>query len=212
MKKVQPQLIVLFLIGACFFYTNSIKSRSQQSGANVNLKNIPLEIETWGGVEFSFDENVLKTLKADQVMNRRYINEDGKEIWLYIGYWDNQKYGAQPHSPIQCLPGSGWNIETNEISELQDASGKFPVNLAAISNGDIHQLMLYWYQTQSGHLAEEVSIKYDLAKNALSGKATNAAIIRITASVGGGNKQEYLALLQEFWLSISPHINQFLAM
>jgi hypothetical protein len=43
------------------------------------------------------------------------------------------------------------------------------------------QEILYWFQTRSGSMGGEYALKWDLVKNALQGRPTNAAFLRFNA-------------------------------
>jgi len=155
-------------------------------------------------------------LKADKTFFRRYVNSSGEEVWLFIGYWANQKYGAQPHSPLHCLPGSGWNIVASHLVPLMAANNsngavqQEKVNFATIVNGKLTESMLYWYQTRNGMLAKETSVKFDLARNSLFRKPTDAAFVRITSPHPEGGSEMSLKLLQDFWSEIAPNLHDAL--
>ncbi len=117
--------LVLGLMAAATAYSYTIRHHKVISATGADFSRIPATVGDWFGTDFTFGPDVLDILKADKTFFRRYVNSSGEEVWLFIGYWQNQKYGAQPHSPLHCLPGSGWNIVVNE-----------QVSLAAGTNGN----------------------------------------------------------------------------
>ena len=70
--------------------------------------------------------------------------------------------------------------------------------------------MLYWYQTRSGWLAKETSLKFELARNSLMRKPTDAAFVRIISPGSEGGSETSLQLLKEFWSEIAPNLNDAL--
>ena len=207
---------VLSLMAATMAYTYTIRHHKVISATGADFSRIPATVGDWSGTDFTFGADVLDVLKADKTFFRRYVNSSGEEVWLFIGYWQNQKYGAQPHSPLHCLPGSGWNIVANELVPLTAASnsnGAVPaemVNFATIVNGKLTESMLYWYQTRSGVLAKETSVKFDLAKNSLMRNPTDAACVRITSPAFEGAGETSLQLLRDFWSEIAPNLHDAL--
>ena len=199
-KKKEYWLVLCFISFAAF-YSHIIRNQRTQTPRIVNFTKIPNEIGDWVGEEFFFDQNVLDELKADKSTLRRYVNSSGDEIWLFIGYWSNQKYGAQPHSPLHCLPGSGWNIVSKELISLDiqtngNASNHHnEVNFATIKNGKKEEAMLFWYQTRSGNLSREFAVKLDLAKNSLLRNPTDAAFIRLTTPILEHNQKATIQML-----------------
>ncbi len=205
--------VTFVLILGTAIYSYFLRYQRIESPRSVSLAALPDQVGDWAGQDFFFDDNVLNELKADQTFFRRYANSSGEEVWLFVGYWASQKYGAQPHSPLHCLPGSGWNVLSNEVRSVSTAAnGHRPansnrVNFATISNGKQTESMLYWYQTRSGYLARELDVKLDLARNALIRKPTDAAFVRLTAP--GSSSATFptsFAGLQDFGSAISPHL------
>ena len=214
--KKKEYWLVLCLIGLTTIYGYLIRNQTIAATEEIDLAAIPVEVGDWVGEQFLFDNNVLDELKADQTLFRRYSNSQGAEVWLFIGYWADQKYGAQPHSPLHCLPGSGWNILSKELVSLQvgtDGNGVDhgePVNFAVISNGKEQSSMLFWYETRSGVISRELSVKLDLAKNSLLRKPTDAAFIRVTSPVHLQSKSGTLEELREFLGVMKPQVSQVL--
>ena len=63
----------------------------------------------WSGKHApAFDAKTLEVLGVDEYLNRVYQNPSGNPVGLYIGYWGSQRQGDTMHSPLNCLPGSGW--------------------------------------------------------------------------------------------------------
>jgi len=65
-----------------------------------------------------------------------------------------------------------------------------------VARGELSQDVLYWYRTQSGATAGEYALKWDLVKNSLARRPTNAAFIRYTAaSADSAALRELMALV-----------------
>ncbi len=55
------------------------------------------------------DQETLDVLKADDILSRIYQNQKtGAVASLFVAYFETQRTGKAPHSPKNCLPGSGW--------------------------------------------------------------------------------------------------------
>ncbi|MFQ5753371.1 MAG: exosortase C-terminal domain/associated protein EpsI [bacterium] len=214
--KKKEYWLVLCLIFMTAVYSYLLRCQQVKANAPVDFSKILYEIGEWNGKEFYFSESTLNELKADQTTFRRYINHTGNEIWLFIAYWADQKYGAQPHSPLHCLPGSGWNIQSKEIKTLEVAAngkGTNEINkalFATISNTRKNEAMLYWYQTRNGTLSNDLSVKFNLAKNSLLRKPTDVAFIRITMPLIDQNLEKTWQTLYNFWQLMSPQVGNAL--
>ena len=71
------------------------------------LSLFPGTIGPWIGKDAPLDEDVVKTAAVDDYLNRSY-RSDKAELGLYVGYYRSQRKGEALHSPLQCLPGAGW--------------------------------------------------------------------------------------------------------
>jgi len=103
-------------------------------------------------------------------------------------YFSSQAYGRQIHSPRHCLPGGGWRIDSSQAYELTlTDSLTADVNQLIIGRDDSRQVMLYWFQTQGGVIANEYAVKLNLVRSALAFQPTDAAFIRVTTSIQGND-------------------------
>lgn len=172
----------------------------------------PNLIQDWQEEEvLAFDEQALNTLKVTDYVLRRYINHSGRSLWLYIGYWDTQRRGAQMHSPKHCLPGAGWEpIEAQRISlPLREPSGSLTVNRYLVQKDQDQLLVLYWYQSGGQAVAGEFAAKLQLVQNAIFRSRTDGALIR-TMSPIYGSMQETFDLHVNYIQAMYPVLSQFL--
>jgi EpsI family protein len=176
------------------------------------LGDIPYEFEGFRGEERYFSEQSYEILHADTSTLRLYNDTDGNPIWLFIGYFESQKYGSQIHSPKHCLPGSGWKITSLESYRLQLTDGtEKQVNRLLITERGRQHLMLYWFETRGGTIRNEFALKWDLMQNSLMLRPTDAAIVRINLPLTGqddidAGTDKALAFLE----NILPEVEQSL--
>jgi len=146
--------------------------------AEIKLKTIPMSKEGWIAREISVSSAEQQMLDVKQYILREYSDNSGFKVWLFVGYFTSQKYGTGMHSPRNCLPGEGWEIVNRAYVPLPGNSDLI-VNRMDIGRGESRQTMYYWFVTRAGHLNNEFSLKGDLVKNAILGRPTDAAFIRI---------------------------------
>ncbi len=164
---------------------------------------IPMEFADYVGSERRFPESTYSILKADTTTLRRYQDLQGNVYWLFIAYFKEQKYGSQIHSPKQCLPGGGWRIDSIDPYSLTLSAGLTqPVNVLTIGRRNTKQVMFYWFETRSGAIRGEFALKFDLVKNALVFRPTDASFVRLTVENVGGNTQEARELGAKFLLEL----------
>ncbi|MBN2010267.1 EpsI family protein [candidate division KSB1 bacterium] len=200
-------VISLLLIAGVYSYV----LRYSRVSANevVQLESFPRQIDSWKMSHTYFmDDKTLDVLKSDQYIWRVYNDDQNNSVNLLITYFNDQKYGAQIHSPKHCLPGGGWKILNKEENSINVNNELIHVNKMIIGNSRTKELMIYWFWTRSGIITSELGLKADLAKNALFRKPTDAAFIRINTTYNDGNFQDDKVIL--FIDKILPLIDQIL--
>ena len=134
-------------------------------------------------------EEELGILGADDYMIRTYFGRD-RAVGLYIGYWESQKRGDTVHSPLNCLPGGGWEPLSHErvmldVPHRSSGARQVEVNRYVIQKGLDRQLVLYWYQSRDRVVASEYWGKFYLVADAVRYGRSDTAIVRVIAPIAG---------------------------
>jgi len=184
-KAVMISIMVMLLGGA---FGNFLRFGQPSATERPDFSMIPYEAGPYIGEERRFSDQSYQVLQADTTCLRRYEDADGKQYWLFVSYFSSQKYGSQMHSPRHCLPGGGWSIDRVESFELSLPDGcSETINRLQIGREGRKQLMFYWFQTRSDAITNEFEVKWDLVTNSLRFRPTDAAFIRLTTPVQGGD-------------------------
>jgi EpsI family protein len=155
------------------------------------LKDFPAQLGTWRqtGADLRFDEETEKVLRADDYLSRNFVS-DGRMASFYVGYYATQRNGATYHSPLNCLPGSGWVMsDAARITILPTGGGApFEANRYVIANGKDHALMVYWYQGRGRAMSSEYWGKVYTVLDSVRRHRSDGAMVRVMVPVG--NSQE----------------------
>jgi EpsI family protein len=149
------------------------------------LKGFPTQVGTWKreGDEV-IDEPTMKVLRASDYLLRDFRREDGQVANLYVGYYATQSDGASFHSPLNCLPGSGWVLtQPGTVSVPVNGKPSFQANKYVIQNGDYKSVMVYWYQGRGRTVASEYWGKIFTVIDSVRLRRSDAAMIRVTVPV-----------------------------
>jgi EpsI family protein len=112
-------------------------------------------------------------------------------VWLYVGFYGSQRQGDSIHSPLNCMPGSGWEPvrRTRRTLEVNDgpagASRSIEINELLIQRGPEYQVVFYWYQSRGRVTSSEYWSKALALSDAIRLNRTDAAIVRVVAPVTG---------------------------
>src|SRR4029450_5982337 len=120
-------------------------------------------------------------LRADDYLSRNYALPDGRTASFYVGYYASQRTGATYHSPLNCLPGSGWEMDEAASVMITPANGEpaFEANRYIVQNGDNKQLLIYWYQGRGRKLASEYWGKIYTVIDSVRLRRSDAAMVRV---------------------------------
>ena len=156
------------------------------------------------------DSSVVENLGVDHYIMRVYRSPSGYDLWLYIGYFEEQKEGAMIHSPKHCYPGSGWGSLSSEIIKIKvpDSNNTMEINEYILSKGDTRQLVYYWYQSRGRVVANEYLDRLYMLFDSLIKKRSDGALIRISGPAD--NVQKARKFQQQFINDLYPVLAEFL--
>lgn len=197
MKAAAIIATAVILVGGAF--GNYLRYHEQVPETQPSLDAIPLRAGAYNGEERRFADYNYEVLQADTTTLRRYVGPGGEVYWLFVAYFSSQKYGSQMHSPKHCLPGGGWLIENIDEVDMITPDGTRRVNRLTVSHGKQQQAMFYWYQTRSGAITDEFQLKWSLVKSSLLFRPTDAAFIRLTLPLIGGDMETATVKATEFF-------------
>lgn len=170
-------LILIPLIGA----------RDRQQPVRLPFSVFPLLAEDWVGNRASVDAQQLKMLGLSDYLMASYISpQQSMPVDLFISYYAAQIDGATPHSPEICLPGSGWEIQHIERTDVEiPGQETTPVNRAVMLNGERQMLVYYWFPQRGRVLANEFAMKWYIFQDSITSNRTDGAFVRLTTLIDG---------------------------
>jgi EpsI family protein len=173
------------ILCACLLAASAYVARAhrpQELPPRHSLATLPLSIGGWEGRDAGeISDQIVSALGVDDYASRFYAGPDGNALSLYIGYYKSQRQGAAIHSPLNCLPGAGWNPVKHEYLEISIGNTKILVNRIVVLKGLVKQVVLYWYQSHARVVASEYKAKMYSVLDALRTGRTDAALVRIVS-------------------------------
>jgi EpsI family protein len=183
-------LAVAFL--ATFGFAKAVTPSAPPSLAR--LADLPLTIGGWTGrAAPPLDPQVQATLGADQYVHRYYFADrsaapGSRAVEMDVSYYARPRVGANMHSPLNCLPGTGWQIVRVDDVPL---GGDARVRALTVTRGEHAFAMAYWFQSRDRVLSGEFSTRFRLLADALERRPTDAGLVRVMAPVApGGNAHD----------------------
>ena len=181
---------VLLAQGALYYAT---AARSERVSPVAPLQFFPAAIGPWPLYQDApIEKEIQDVLKADDTLNRVYADPSrGAQAILFIAYFKTQRAGASPHSPKNCLPGSGFEpVETPGVIPIAVAGRQTPivVNRYVVARGDARSVVLYWYQSHNRIIASEYAAKLWLIADAIRYHRSDTALIKVVVPFAGDSE------------------------
>jgi EpsI family protein len=221
-------ILMIVLLAATSFLARPVHSRTADA---VDIDKLPYTLAAWQGVDDdSLDEATAAELGADAYLTRTYSDSfpgaltpgaddvrgslapgDGAAapVGLYIAYYASQRPGVSIHSPLHCLPGTGWEALEVATVRLPAAGGSAAgtVRQMTMRKNLDRAVVLYWYQIDGRSVANEVTSKLYLLSDRLRRRAGDAALVRIVVPVAddpGASAARGLAFAHELLPQLAP--------
>lgn len=205
--KYAVALTVLLLIQGSLYYAVALRDENiplvgplkafpQDAGAWHLYKDVPIEKE------------VQDVLKADDTLNRIYVDPRGDAAFLFIAFFKTQRSGQAPHSPKNCLPGAGWeSLESDPISiTVPGRAEPILTNRYVVAKGNDKSVVLYWYQSRSRVIAGEFSAKFWLIADSIKYHRSDSSLVKIVVQVKDGDTNGATNTAVDFAKSAFPVI------
>lgn len=195
MKSPRFFTVILLLVAtALVLYSRGDTDRVP---ASEPLKLMPETIGSWTGQDLPIADDILSVLGKGDFLNRIYVssqpmnvNQTSKPtaanlpIGVFIGYFPTQRTGQSIHSPQNCLPGAGWTFDSQRYVTIKDVNGKsYRVGEYQISNGELRQFVLYWYQAHGRSIPNEYIARAYMVADAIRMNRTDGALVRVITQI-----------------------------
>jgi EpsI family protein len=188
MKSQWRFLVLLMVILLGGLLANAWAYLGEAHVERQQLREFPKQIGPWqqNGGDQIIDSATLSVLRASDYLLRDYYDNRGGVLNFYVGYYATQRDGASYHSPLNCLPGSGWVMTRPESVTITPADGSqaFTANRFLIESGPNRSVLLYWYQGRGRRIASEYWGKIYTVLDSVKLRRSDAAMVRVTVPVG----------------------------
>lgn len=188
-------------------------SRQEYLPSAPPLQSFPTQINDWTMKEEGYvDEETRELLQADDLLSRLYIRpSDPTPTSLFIAAFRSQKAGKAPHSPKNCLPGTGWAQESSGYLTISiDGQQPIEVNRYVVSNRESRSVVLYWYQSSYRVVANEYRAKAFVIADSIRYNRTDTALVRIVVPVFKNDDDLATRNAVAFVHSVYPSLREYL--
>ncbi|EFK09739.1 EpsI family protein [delta proteobacterium NaphS2] len=204
--------IVVVLLGATLGFSHGVEFR-EKVPISRSLELFPMQVGGWTGTREIMEKRFIDALDLSDYVIVNYRDPSGREVNLYVAYYESQRKGESIHTPGTCLPGSGWLFRKagRRNVNVKGKPGGFPVNQAVMQKGEHQQVVYYWFPQRGRILTNAYELKFYAFWDAMTRQRTDGALVRLITPVYAGEGPEKAeARLQEFMGEVLPVLTRFI--
>lgn len=138
-----------------------------------DLNRFPYKIGEWKGIDAGQDDRLVKTLVIDHELSRNYRATDGRNVRLYIGYYESQKQGKE----LINETSNKLHINASEIEIALSSNKTMKVNRLIKRQGNKNSTTIFWYDLNGRTVIDKYKAKIYTTWDALIKRRTNGAVI-----------------------------------
>ena len=174
------------------------------------LATLPSSLDAWHAVQDQdLDAETIAVLRADDYVSRTYVT-GASVVNLFVAYYASQAEGDTIHSPMNCLPGTGWQLLSRARVTLDAGpSRQIDANTTVVQKGLQKHLVYYWYHSPGRTVASEYRAKAYLVLDSLRLGRSDAALVRVISPLVRGEADADLRARQfiaRLYLNLDRHL------
>lgn len=211
LNSTPARLVTVFLVIQTAVLYSSI--RTEYIPPSLPLEDVPRDLGVWRmAVQGVVDKETQEVLKADDTLSRWYVNtSNGAKASLFVAAFRTQRNGKAPHSPKNCMPGSGWTQLSSEDYPIDVGLAQpIVVNRYVIVHGDQRELVFYWYQSRDRVVANEFKAKFWVVADAMRLNRTDTALVRVIVDINNNDVDTATATATDFVRSFFGPLRHYL--
>jgi len=212
MKKTKYYLIVfiLLLITSGFVF---IDGRLSTSTSRVNLDRLPLTLGEWQGKSFPVEERILRILETEYILDRDYVNGEGRHVYLSIVYYPDNKIGF--HNPESCNTGAGSKIIKKDVQSIKNGktdgqSEDFKVNRLILQRMQGDKAILYFFVSGNYMTHDYKKFRLHMMKQQMGFRRPSGAQVQIHSTIFPDLKTT-VSVMGDFIRNLAPLLPDYLS-
>jgi len=201
-------IIILLLVSTAASWNLYFKEYVQKD--TVDIHQFPRTIHGWSSEEIPITEDEYAILETHNAFVRKYSGPQGKEVYLFIVYSQNNRKVSHP--PEICYTGGGFTILNKDADTIKmpDANQVIHTKRLTMERGNLKQLTYYWFKVGETFTSSYVKQQFLIAVKSLLGKPSSSAMISVSAVINPGGKARSMENIKEFSRLILPDIVKYL--
>jgi exosortase D (VPLPA-CTERM-specific) len=181
-----PVLAVIAILLVTFAMHREGLRTVQSEPLREPLASFPRDIENWHGRDISLTESQFSSLGTRDVLMREYSDDQqDAPVLLHVAFYPRQQQGSTMHSPLHCIPGSGWEVERRTLTTvpLGGFGSPFDANEVVFRHENDRILVVYWYLEQGTPQASEFKGAFQTMWNSATAGRSYGCLIRFSTPI-----------------------------
>lgn len=214
LRAAKAFLMALVGCVVCLGIMLSIGNRPEYEPMRFSFDLFPRQINEWRGVEQPVDRESLDALAATDYLSVNYLAGSDEIVNVWAAYYQSQVSGSAAHSPLVCIPGGGWQIESVGERSIALAPGadapRMTVNRLIIAQENDRQLVYYWFMEGGVVETNEYLAKARLFMNAVLYNRRDGALVRYVTPIRNNDIEAADRILEGFVAEATPKLKDYL--
>ena len=205
-NKKYLTIVILLLITITIswgFYFNDYQHKD-----SINIKDFPTTIDQWSSKDLPIDKSDLVILETKNAFLRRYTDDKGRRVYLYIVYSESSPKATNPPEVFYNELGVSIIDKGKKYITIASSDITFKVNWLLLDNDENQQMVYYLYKVGDTYTHSYWKQRALAAFYNVIGKKTGSALIRISTNIVNGQQKEAIDLTNEFACLIIPQLMQ----
>lgn len=200
-KNIKLYLIIVLLVGAVIYSFVIPKAKYEGPDIFSQLK-IPYAIKNWRGmdVEQEWDSEDEKYNFISQAIEREYVNQNGKNLFLCILNAGNF------HNPMVCSNSAGFRVDELNNTDFQLSNRTLRTHTLYTQNDSDGYLLLYWICIDK-NVVDWTEQKIKQLWFSLFNRKRVGLMIRLDIPSGEDTIEESLRLAKDFMNDLSQSLS-----
>lgn len=211
MKRTKNYLIlfILLVITAGFVLMDGSLSKGVHT---IDLEKLPLTLGGWQGKRFPVQERILQILETEYILDRDYVNGDGRHMFLSIVYYPDNKIGF--HNPESCNTGAGSKIIKKDVQPIKNAktdqSEDLKVNRLILQRMQGDKVILYFFVSGNYITHDYLKFRLHMMKQQMGFRRPSGAQIQVHSNIVSDLKTT-IAVMEDFIRHLAPKLPDYLS-
>ncbi|HYK62527.1 MAG TPA: EpsI family protein [Bryobacteraceae bacterium] len=135
----------------------------------------------------------------------RSVEPNLREADLFVAAFRTLSTGVAPHSPKNCLPGTGWtSLLADELTLDVGSVHPITMNRYVVARDTERSVVLYWCQSRDRVIASEYKARFWTIADAIRLNRTHTALVRVVVPIHNENQEEATASAVDFRIGLLP--------